>query len=128
MREPSNVPRRDSSRSCSRSPPGIHRCYLALTEDQAEHVLDTGMVLRRWFGDGWYVPVKNSLHAAVKSFADAKQQDPAKVLSFGLPFSVYHEWVHGGIMRPCGWVEGYRINQNIDLNAVDTGYRLRTFQ
>ena len=39
----------------------FHRCSLALTAEQAEHVLATGTLLRSWFGDGRSVPVKNSL-------------------------------------------------------------------
>ena len=66
--------------SRSRSPPCFHRFSLALTAEQAEHVLATGILLRSWFGDGRSVLVKNSLETAVEVFVAARQEDPARVV------------------------------------------------
>ena len=63
------------NRPRSRSPPGSHRCVLALTAEQAEHVLATGTVLQCWFGDGRSVPVKINLQKAVEAFVAARQED-----------------------------------------------------
>ena len=125
MEQSSTEDKRERSRSPSRKTAVYHEFSLALTQEQSREVQKTRKVLREWFGQGHFVPVKNSLETATRSFAAVKQENPLKVLTFRLSFAMFHEWVNTGIMEACLWVHGYRINQDIELNMVDRKYALR---
>ena len=104
-----------------------HLCVLVLTETQAEDVERNRILRRKWFGEGWSVPVKNSLGAAVSAFSGAGNNSPTKVIEFYVTYEMFHDWVHSDNMRACPWVDGYRMCFDIHLNNVDPHYKLHTF-
>ena len=107
-----------------------HRCSVTLTAEQAQLVRASHMVRRAWFGDGKSVPVKNTLEASIKAYEESPMYNPhaptPEALLFFLPLGLFHEWMHGGVMKACPWVDGYRIAQDIDLTKM-TRYWLHSF-
>ena len=105
-----------------------HLCVLVLTETQAEDVERNRILRRKWFGEGWSVPVKNSLGAAKSAFRGAGKNSPSKVIVFYVRYEMYHDWVHSDKMRDCPWLDGYRVLFDIVLNNVDPQYELYKFE
>ena len=62
--------------------------------------------------------MKNTYETAVQSFVAANAENPSNVLVFGIPLPKYYDWVHRGIMLHCPWVDGYRIQRDIDLKEL----------
>ena len=104
-----------------------HRCMIGITTAQKEQVEATNMVLKEWFGNGQSVPVKDHLAAAVKYYQEAKGDIPDFLLVFCIPAHIYYMWMNDGSMIRVKQVCGYRIKSDLNLNELDTEWKVHPF-
>ena len=93
---------------------------VGITKAQKEHIDDTHMVLKEWFGNGKSVPVKDCLDAAIEYYQDAKGDIPDFVLVFSIPAPWYYKWIDTGIMIRVKRLCGDRIKSDLNLNELHT--------
>ena len=101
------------------------RCIVVLTAHQAIDFQFSGVLQRKWFGNGESVPVKKDVETARQFFNDALG-DPrgAQALQFRLPLPIFFTWIDEDKMRHCPRVKGYRIRDDIEVPVVDSEFTL----
>ena len=103
----------------------FHCCIVVLPAPQAAVFKSTGILRRKWFGNGDSVPVKKDVETARQFFNDALG-DPvgAQALQFRLPLRIFRTWIDEDKMEHCPWVKGYRIRDDIEVPVVDPKFTL----
>ena len=116
------------SHSPNKIPLPGHRCTVILTEEQWDSFIQTGVLKKRWFGNGQSILVKDSLAQAMESFNKADEKvkgtQPFQTLLFHIPLTTYHDWVHEGVMVRTSHVGGYRIKADINVKEIDPDFTL----
>ena len=124
-------PKSSSFRERSRSPPRSsrprhegHECWIAISLEQKENIESTGKLTKASFGNGWCVPVKNTVEDALQAFVLVSNGTPPEcVVRFKIPLDKYYEWMHNRSMQIAApHLNGYRINQDIVLFEVDPNW------
>ena len=100
---------------------------IGITTAQKEQVEATNMVLKEWFGNGQCVPVKDHLAAAVTYYQQANGDIPDFLLVFCIPAHIYYMWMNDGSMIRVKQVCGYRIKSDLNLNELDTEWKVHPF-
>ena len=87
------------------------QCWVAVTEEQLTAIESGGTLQKAWFGDGSFIPVKDTVEYAVDAFQKANDGNkPNVVVTFKLTPTMQIT-----LRR----IHGYRVNDDVVLSDVD---------
>ena len=100
----------------------IHpKFFLGVSDSLAKIISESKTVSKEWFGNGHYVPVKDDPQQASKFYEVAKGCMPDYILAFEIPVNSYISWIHNSNMTRVGYIYGYRIFMDVNLQEMCLG-------